>query len=122
MTKREAKRRPPEKKRNLRPIRFKGFDWTELGQIFDISCGSDDSMWAFIIKERLWRAASISCHHEPGDYRLAKWQIKQARRYFEKVSECDHHYDSKVWHEIAVIKDDEMFLKWVSAFMESAWT
>lgn len=120
-----AKRKRNKKavKRNLRPITFKGFDWTELGQIFGLDVQSDDHMWAWAIKERIFKAAAaIRWSDKEVPYRVAKWQLKQVRRYLMKLSECDHHYDGEVWKAIAVLKDDETMVKWVVTFIESAWS
>ena len=111
-----------DRKRKLKPIYFRGFDWTEMGKIYDLTIGSDDAIWAQVLKQRLWASAMVAAGHEKGDYTLAKWQIRQARRYTMAVSESDCHNDSKVFAAIAMIPDDETFVKWITTFLECAWT
>src|SRR6266850_3839300 len=122
------KRKPRLPKRSLRPIRFRGFDWTELGQIWGLEITGDDAIWAQVVRQRLWEACLVAEGHQMGgvdhrpDYVLAKWQIKQVRRYVMKISDDSHGYDGKVWSAIAMIKCDSTFVKWISQFLEFAWT
>lgn len=117
-----------ERKRNLKPIRFRGFDWCEIAKIYDLEVKGDETIWARIVRDRLWESVMVADGHRRGgidgrpDYVLAKWQLRQARRYVMALSESEHHYDSHVWESIALIKDDSTFVNWITTFLEAAWS
>ncbi len=121
--------KPFRQSRHLRPrmhaIRIRGWSWTELLPIFGVAYPDDmgyESFYAYLCRERIYKAAAIIERYEVGNQDVAKGQMRLARKFCLTRSRDKHCYDRMVWKAISEVENDWTFAQWLGTFIQSAWT
>lgn len=113
-----------------KPIRFRGWDWTELLQLKNIATkwpkvpkdldgGSmtlEDNRAAYCITEYL--GSLIMCDERKAE---AKQAAKYVRRFCAALGKCKYDYSAPVYAAMAKIENDDVLFRWVQTNLESMW-
>lgn len=116
-----------------KPIRFKGWDWTELLQLKQVAgrkwpklpekletethMTQEDAEAAYLIKEYL---GSFFCDDSRSKER--ERVAKYVRSFCKALSKCKHDYSTPVYAGMAQIEHDEVLFRWVCNNLECMWT
>ena len=112
------------------PIRFRGWDWTELGQLKHIaskwpkipkdmdggSFSQEDNRVAYCIK--LYLGGLVMDDARKAERKLA---AKYVRRFGVALGKCRADYSAPVYAAMAKIQNDDVLFQWVWRNLECMW-
>ena len=115
-----------------KPIRFKGYDWTELLQLQYVAgnkwpkppkkleveplMSREDAVSAYLINTYL--GDLIMSDTRKAERRVA---ANYVRKFCTALGRCKHDYSSPVYAAMAKIEDDDTLLQWVCRNLECMW-
>lgn len=119
------------KKKQRKPIRFNGWDWTELAQLEQIA-----STWPKIPKglvpqglqtqedvENAYQIRSYlsSLVYDTDRAKERKLASKYVRKFCIALSKCEADYSAPIYSAMAKLENDDILLQWVCNNLEVMW-